>query len=217
MKPNNLSVTGHKLTNLSSTNGSGGVVDIFYPQFKLDIGTNKRLFKATTELWEHACLSDGTSEEMAYDNGEGYKYHSFGAFDCKCGFMYIDRIGYRIPSKLAHEIAMDTMDPKDGAVLDGKLKKKKIKPIQRSLTPHLDCCPKDVNSTQGKDKWRPIQCFVSLTNNLDPNTGGFEAAPGFHLDFNDWMEQHSNGFDICPEMQAIGKEIKCDNASSLHW
>ena len=50
VNPNNLSETGHKLTNLSSTNGSGGVVDIFYPQFKLDIGTNKRLFKATTEL-----------------------------------------------------------------------------------------------------------------------------------------------------------------------
>ena len=131
--------------------------------------------------------------------------------------MYIDRIGYRISSKLAHEIAIDTMDPKDGVIPDRKLKKKKIKPIQRSLTPHLDCCPKDVNSTQGMDKWRPILCFVSLTNNLDPNTGGFEAAPGFHLDFNDWMEQHSNGFDICPEMQAIGKEIKCDNASSLYW
>ena len=48
----NLRETGHNLKNLSSTNGSGGVLDIFYPDFKLKIGSSEKLFRATAELWE---------------------------------------------------------------------------------------------------------------------------------------------------------------------
>ncbi len=47
----NLMETAHNLQQLSSTNGSGGVLDIFYPHFKMDISCNERLFRATTELW----------------------------------------------------------------------------------------------------------------------------------------------------------------------
>lgn len=48
----NLRETAHNLKNLSSTNGSGGVLDIFYPKFKLKIGSSEKLFRATAELWE---------------------------------------------------------------------------------------------------------------------------------------------------------------------
>ena len=48
---NNLEDTGHHLRNLSSTNGSGGVLDLFYPHFKMDVSCNEKLFHATTELW----------------------------------------------------------------------------------------------------------------------------------------------------------------------
>ena len=35
-------------------------------------------------------------------------------------------------------------------------------------------------------KWRPLQSFVSVTNNTKPNTSGFEAGPGFYWHFNQW-------------------------------
>eukprot|EP00597_Dinobryon_sp_UTEXLB2267_P000051 CAMPEP_0170057040 /NCGR_PEP_ID=MMETSP0019_2-20121128/205_1 /TAXON_ID=98059 /ORGANISM="Dinobryon sp., Strain UTEXLB2267" /LENGTH=187 /DNA_ID=CAMNT_0010261667 /DNA_START=486 /DNA_END=1049 /DNA_ORIENTATION=- len=39
------------------------------------------------------------------------------------------------------------------------------------------------------NKWRPIQAFIALTDNLEPNTGGFEACPGFHRIFDDWSQR----------------------------
>jgi len=35
-------------------------------------------------------------------------------------------------------------------------------------------------------RWKPIQAFIALTDNLEPNTGGFEAVPGFHRQFREW-------------------------------
>ena len=43
--------TGHMLRQLSSTNGSGGILDLFYPSFKMKIATDERLFQMTSELW----------------------------------------------------------------------------------------------------------------------------------------------------------------------
>jgi len=83
-------------------------------------------------------------------------------------------------------------DEKAGTTKRKKASKRKTVTIQRSLTPHLDCCPDTYYSTSGKSKWRPIQCFVSLTDNLEPNTGGFEAAPGFHRSFCQWTEERKN-------------------------
>jgi len=48
----NLRNTGHNIKKLSSTNGTGGVLDIFYPDFKMDIATNETLFRATSQLWD---------------------------------------------------------------------------------------------------------------------------------------------------------------------
>ena len=115
---------------------------------------------------------------------------------------YIDRIGYRIPTSLAESIGkqqhqlktkntsqQQTQQPATSSTSNKlrKNKKKKAKPIQRSLTPHFDCCPESYHDTTNKNKWRPIQCFVSLTTNLHPNTGGFEAVPGFHREFSSWV------------------------------
>ena len=67
-------------------------------------------------------------------------------------------------------------------------KSSRSRPIQRSLTPHFDCCPETYDDAINKNKWRPIQCFVSLTDNMHPNTGGFEAVPGFHREFREWTK-----------------------------
>ena len=170
-----LEATGHNLAKLSSTNGSGGVLDLFYDDWKMVIASHPRLFRATTQLWDAAYCHHGETKEEIPDE-EMFKWHPYGPFDCNRGFMYIDRVGYRLPTDLAEKLG-NRSNPG-----------KKSKAIQRSLTPHLDCCPDTFNSPDNT-KWRPIQCFVSLTTNLEPSTGGFEAATAFHRDFERWTAE----------------------------
>ena len=180
-----LAQTGHGLTKLSSTNGSGGVLDVFYDAWKLKIATHRKLFRATQQLWEagYYCYgeNDENDAEASIHPEEDFKWHPYGSFDCRKGYCYIDRVCFRIPTKLAKELG--TADH-NGEQTTLKSTNKKSPPIQRSLTPHLDCCPD--NLFHNKTKWRPIQCFVSLTDNQLPNTGGFEAAKGFHRTFHAW-------------------------------
>jgi hypothetical protein len=188
-----LDTTGGALQNLSSTNGSGGVLDLFYEDWKMKVATNDRLFSITTQLWESAFFHCGESRskgDLLDEENNQFKWHPYGAFNCQRGYAYVDRIGFRLPTGLAQKLGAEL----ESAAAGTKTKKKKVTPIQRSLTPHLDCCPENLykedannqNSDNPTSKWRPIQCFVSLTDNLEPNTGGFEAAKGFHRGFDAW-------------------------------
>ena len=168
--------TGHNLCGLSSTNGAGGVLDIFYEDWKLRIATNESLLRWTQQLWSAAyCLQGETKSDV--NKEDEWKWHPFGRFDPQKAYSYIDRIGYRLPSALAETLGKEHY----------KGKKRKL-PIQRGLTPHLDCCPDTYDESTNKTKWRPIQCFVSLTENLEADTGGFEAVRGFHRGFRAWTE-----------------------------
>ncbi|GAX24710.1 hypothetical protein FisN_4Hh268 [Fistulifera solaris] len=169
VEAHNLEETGKHLQQLSSTGGSGGVLDLFYAEWKFKISTNSKLFHLTSQLWKAAYCYQGETKEQLHT--EQFKWHPYGAFNPTQGYAYIDRVGYRIPTRLAERLGTIS-------------KKNKHIPIQRSLTPHLDCCPE--NPFPMNSKWRPIQCFVSLTDNTEPNTGGFEAAPGFHREFATW-------------------------------
>jgi len=302
--PDDLRRTGHNLQKLSSTNGSGGVLDIFYPQFKMDVGTNEKIFEVTSQLWETAYCHKGETEDEMIDTNDYFMYHPFGSFDCDRGYMYIDRIGYRLPTKLAQDIGnqIHTSEQKDGSNLqrkqqhhiqtlsptptntsitsqphaDGahtlpgednnningesqlpagsatyeppkktkkrhkqkrpkqkqkqnqqpqpqpqpqkhkvgknKNKNKKQRSIQRSLTPHLDCCPETIHSSPDtKTMWRPIQCFVSLTDNPTPNTGGFEAAPGFHRTFHEWARDRSRSLRTAGTNRSNNSSAACDD------
>jgi len=188
IEPSNLAETGRALRKLSSTNGSGGVLDVFFEPWKLQVATNPALFAVTTQLWEAAflCRDDAAQERDAVPEDERFRWHPYGAFDCQTGYCYIDRIGYRIPTKLAEQLGaeVETEQPQSGK----KIKTRRPRQaLQRSLTPHLDCCPD--NMYENKTKWRPIQCFVSLTDNLLPKTGGFEAVRGgFHRNFDTWAK-----------------------------
>jgi hypothetical protein len=94
-----LGETGELLRALSSTNGSGGVLDVFYEPFKIDIATNETLFRMTTQLWESSLIHRGENvDEMPAE--ELCKWHPFGRFNPKIGYSYIDRLGYRIPTAL---------------------------------------------------------------------------------------------------------------------
>jgi len=150
--PDSLEESGAALGLLSSTKGSGGVLDLFYDEWKIqNVATNEKMWHVTRELWQ-ACCTNGWRAPADVDLTRGY--------------CYLDRIGYRLPTALSNALG------------SGK------KGLQRSLTPHLDCCPH--KSPEHPTKWRPIQCFVSLVDTLEANHGGFEAAPGFHADFDEW-------------------------------
>ncbi|KAL7491398.1 hypothetical protein ACHAWT_000762 [Skeletonema menzelii] len=186
----NLEETGHNLTKASSTNGAGGVLDIFYPEWKMNIATNEQLFRMTSQLWKEAYCNGETKDD--------FRWHPFGTFDCNRGYMYIDRIGFRLPSKLAESIGERQLSNNEAATnatpinargTNKQKKKKKSRAIQRSLTPHFDLCPETYQDATNKNKWRPIQCFVSLTDNLLPNTGGFECCKGFHREFHSWVQR----------------------------
>lgn len=86
--------------------------------------------------------------------------------------MYIDRCCFRIPESIVD----------NQKILDGR------KRLQRSLAPHLDCCPLSIFEASDKQipKWRPIQAFVALTDTLNGNEGGFEACRGLHNKFDSW-------------------------------
>ncbi|CAH0487985.1 unnamed protein product [Peronospora farinosa] len=152
----NLIETGDNLKKLSSTGGAGGILDLFYPSWRLKVAEHENIFAAMTDLWQ-----------ATYAHNHSDFQHPFGNFDGKRGYMYINRVCYRVP---------DTISKKFAA--------KKSRPMQRSLTPHWDCCPtKMFRFDKSTPRWRPIQCITVLTSNTEPNTGGFEAVPGFHKEF----------------------------------
>ncbi len=171
-------VSAQAFSKLSSTNGSGGVLDLFYDKWKMEIATDPKLFAMTQDLWFAAYCSNGEPKESLTAE-EAFRWHPFGVFDCDKGYVYIDRIGYRLPSEQAQSLG-ELIYPS---------RKKKSRALQRSLTPHLDCCPDSMYTDCAK--WRPIQCFVSLSDCSEPNTGGFEAARGFHREFDAWTKRRA--------------------------
>lgn len=164
---NNLLSTGRNIANLSSTNGAGGILDIFYAPWKFRLMENPKIVQIMQSLWQYTYCSNHIFFESP-----------FGSFDYTKALMYIDRVCFRLPDNIINSFG------------GGKRKK-----LQRSLTPHLDCCPDDVCSfktpedvAEKMNKWRPIQCFIALTDTINPNEGGFEACPGLHARFKNWAE-----------------------------
>ncbi|RLN52924.1 hypothetical protein BBJ29_005448 [Phytophthora kernoviae] len=161
-----LEATGQNLKKMSSTGGAGGILDLFYPSWRLKVAEHDKVFAAMTDLWE-----------ATYAHNHPDFQHPFGNFDGKRGYMYINRVCYRVP---------DAISKKHAA--------KKSRPMQRSLTPHWDCCPtKMFDSGKDTPRWRPIQCITVLTDNTEANTGGFEAVPGFHREFAAYAAEHQPG------------------------
>jgi hypothetical protein len=157
----NLDTTARSLGSLSSTYGAGGILDIFYEDWKLQLNEHPSVVSAIQSLWA-ATYATHTAENPSAEYS-----HPYGPFDPHQGYMYIDRVCYRIPSDISAQLGIS-----------------KKKHLQRSLTPHLDCCPHDM---YGKDsKWRPVQAFLCLTDTLLPEQGGFEACPGHHKGFAEW-------------------------------
>lgn len=140
---------------------------MFYDDWKLKVNENRAILAIMQSLWAHSYCS-----EIPWFR------HCFEIFCPQKALMYIDRVCFRLPERIGKQLG-----------------KKKRGQIQRSLTPHLDCCPQDVVSSLSSgeaptnlSKWRPIQAFVALTDTTDPNEGGFEACPGLHKRFLRWEQ-----------------------------
>jgi hypothetical protein len=158
-----LAATAANLRRLSSTGGAGGILDHFISDWKLNLHQDERIFAIYSQLWQHT---------WANPNPTSSYQHPFGGFNPRQGYIYLDRLCFRLPELYSRPI--------------GCLSKKHA--IQRSLTPHLDCCPDSLFDNPNKEypKWRPIQGFLALTDSLHPNEGGFEACLGHHLSFDTW-------------------------------
>jgi hypothetical protein len=181
-----LASTAHRLSRYSSTGGAGGILDVFYEEWKLRLNEHPKVVKIMQELWKHTYASaqntqtaQGGVQLAAADTGsvverDSVFAHPFGPIDSTKALMYIDRVCFRVPDRISQ-----LFSSKGEQVSTGKKNKFTL---QRSLTPHLDCCPHRIfESVKETPKWRPIQAFIALTDTLEPNQGGFEACPGaFH-------------------------------------
>ena len=214
---NNLKETAINLNKLSTTGGAGGIIDLFYEPWRLDLATNPKIFNIVTQLWSNTygkyknninnddnklitmidqiiqfinnnnnnnnnCLEN--MNEINQDLINLLYNHPFDEFDTNTGYIYMNRVCYRVSDDIANYHAK------------GAKKKRKL---QRCLAPHLDCCPHDLFG-QNRDKlgvenmkrWRPIQLFIALTDNHTKNTGGFECVKGFHRKFAEYFKNKTN-------------------------
>ena len=152
--------TSNRLKILSSTNGAGGVLDLFYPRWKIAATLeNQKYYKAASDLIR-----------STYGTNSGIWEHPFGPLNPDTPiYAHVDRIGYRLP---------DVYNTKSGS-----------RRVQRALAPHLDCCPSSLYGGGGKEfpRWRPIQSMICLTETKEANQGGFEASKEFHRKFNEYF------------------------------
>ena len=135
----------------------------------MSLNEHPRVVSAIQDLW--ASTYSSYNKRSISDTYRSIYSHPFNEFNPRKGFMYIDRVCFRVPT-----IISESLFSKEG---------KKRKFLQRSLTPHLDCCPHAMFSDSSR-KWRPIQAFIALTDTLQPNEGGFEACLGLHREFDEW-------------------------------
>lgn len=149
------------MKNISSTGGAGGILDIFYEEWKLKLNEHEKVVNIMRSLYQ-----------STYATCSNHFAHNYGQFNPEEVYMYIDRVCFRVPDRISDMFKM------------------KNKSLQRSLTPHLDCCPTQMSvSTNAKSpypKWRPIQAFIALTDTLHSDEGGFEACPELHKSFDTW-------------------------------
>lgn len=138
------------------------ISNTFYPRWKLlDVNLDERLFKITSQIW---------AETFAI-KAPGFE-HPLPKFNPDDGYLYIDRVCYRLPDYLREE---------------------------GGLSPHLDRNPVDpylLETRIGLPRWRPIQSFVSLTDQYGGACGGLRCVRGFHHEIDEYfknLDEKSDG------------------------
>ena len=85
--PNHLLQTAGTLSTISSTGGAGGILDIFYADWKLALNEHPRVVSAFITLLRATYASPTPSPLWS---------HPFGSFRADEVFMYIDRCCFRV-------------------------------------------------------------------------------------------------------------------------
>lgn len=158
---NNLENTGRALGTLSSTKGAGGVIDLFYMDWKLALNQDERIVSLIEDIWS-----------FTYAVQHPFFTHPFETINPQRAYMAVDRVCFRLPEYLSQQLGKSSKHP-----------------LQRSLTPHLDCCPHQLFNNL--TRWKPIQCFIALTDTTEANQGGFECCKGFHKEISSWSTQRT--------------------------
>ena len=89
--PDNLTDTAGALSSVSSTGGAGGILDIFYANWKLALNEHPRIVSAYVKI---------LSSTYAANNPAKTWRHPFGKFRASDVYMYIDRCCFRVSSIL---------------------------------------------------------------------------------------------------------------------
>lgn len=209
--------TAESLSSLSATSGAGGILEVYYEDWKLRLAEHPRIVGSIQTLWHHTycaysrvcdiascpetAVAGAAAAGAASAAAEGAMHfsHSFGPFNCEQGYMYIDRICYRLPQNVIDSVSVSaaaTVEQAEtndsaGAAAGMSRRKAKRRMLQRSLGPHLDCCPHRMYDASSMRKWRPIQAFVALSDSLNSDEGGFEACRGLHKRFEEWANERT--------------------------
>jgi hypothetical protein len=200
--------------------GAGGVLDIFYPLWKLQATLeNQRYHGAYCDLLQASYGSYGKKhgdDDSKGDPSSSVWQHSFGSFDASRSFAHVDRIGFRLPDSCISATVADQSRANEEVKAATTRRKQKRAVLQRSLTPHFDCCPTSMDEGAGKKfpRWRPIQCMLSLTDNELPDTGGFECVRGFHHDFAQYYATGTHtSSGVSPVLVGRGKGVNDSGAA----
>lgn len=129
----------------------GSPSKIFYGKWKIDVHLHDRVYAYVRALME----------ETYFMNTPPYN-HPFG--ETNDILPYIDRICWRLPDHIRQEGGLSL-----------HLDRNPFDPYLEKLYDKLDS---DYKS--GLKKWRPIQAFISLTDQFGSQSGGLRVVKGFH-------------------------------------
>ncbi len=139
--------------------------NIWYSMWKMQVHLDSNVYMSVKQLMYETYFSGSLLYKNPWYGGfdkihrvpkvhPGKKYVCDLDHDSPTILPFIDRICYRVP---------DHIHPEGG------------------LDMHMDLNP--VNPFHITTKWRPIQCFVALTDHFTGDSGGLRVVKGYHREF----------------------------------
>ncbi|KYQ90078.1 hypothetical protein DLAC_08660 [Tieghemostelium lacteum] len=154
--------------NLTSnvSNGFGGMINFYHGTSMYKIRELHSVYQSFSQLY-----STTYSQPLPIHSDLNEWPNIYGPFNPEEMFMFVNRCGFRIPH-LPETLTHDQL-------------------VQKGTGIHLDCNPYHLfKGEKLVDEnielkplrfWQPIQAFVSLTDTLDKEQGGFWTIPKFHF------------------------------------
>jgi hypothetical protein len=154
-----------------------GFVDAYWAPWKMKINSHPKFLNAFRKLF---CATFGAPEA----ENPNHVFHSpFAPFDGNRLFYYIDRANFRLPDSIrkASPLVLHVdCDPLFQYELFPK-GEEKLKQAAELCNQYMNCVIDSQGFSDNREihyRWRPIQSFIALTDNLEGDLGGFMAVPG---------------------------------------